>query len=131
MGAVTIDNTSRSAMADAYDDQVNTGSGTATIEIRTASGGGGTLLATFSLPNPAFGAAANGVLTLNGTPISATIAATGTASHCRIKDRNGTVRGDGTVTATGGGGLIEFATVSFVSGATARITGGTMTQPAS
>lgn len=134
--AWAIDSTLRNTLADAVDDAVNTGSGTAVIEIRTGSPPGignaatGTLLASISLQNPAFGNAASGIITLNGTPLSATASATGTAGYCRLKDRNGTARGEGTVTATGGGGDLTLASTSIVSGATVRITSGTITVPA-
>lgn len=126
----------RNSLADQYDSLVSTGAGTATVTIRTGAAPGpnaaasGTLLATFSLQNPAFGAAATGVITLQGVPISATAAATGTAGHCRIHDRDGTVVGEGTVTATGGGGDVELASTSISAGVTVRITSGTVTMPA-
>ena len=132
----SVSTAARNDMADAVDARVNAGAGTAVIEIRSGgkpaspdNAATGTLLASFSLPNPAFGAAATGTITLNGVPISATVAATGTAGYARIKDRDGNGVVDGTVTAAGGGGDIIVQSTSFVSGTTARITAGTLTQP--
>lgn len=133
--AWSISTALRTTLADAIDDAVNTGSGTAVIEIRTGSAPGignaatGTLLASISLSNPAFGNAASGVITLSGVPLSVTAAATGTAGYCRMKDRNGTAVGEGSVTATGGGGDLTLASTSISSGATVRITSGTITVP--
>jgi hypothetical protein len=78
----------RNNLADRIDELVNTGAGTAKLQIETT--GGGTVLATINLQNPAFGAAAAGIITLQGTPLSDTDAdATGTAAEFAVTDRDG------------------------------------------
>ena len=91
-----IDALSRSAMADAHVDRTDLGAGTSTLLIYTGTApagigdaAAGTLLVTFNLPNPAFGAAATGVATLLGVPIAAVGAAAGTAGYARLVNRDG------------------------------------------
>jgi hypothetical protein len=92
----------------------------------------GTVLATFALADPSFGAAALGVNTLDATPVlSTTGAATGTAGWFRITDNSGDTVMDGAVTVTGGGGELELNTTSISTGVTVEITAGTLTTPAS
>lgn len=107
--AVTLDNASKSAEADATCARCNGG----TIDIRTASGGGGTLLATLTFGNPAFGAASNGVATANAIT-AGTAAASGTAAFARLKTSGGATVLDCTVSASGGGGdmIIDSTTVT-------------------
>lgn len=102
----------RNTLADAVDAAINSGAGTAVLEILD----GATLLVSFNLQNPAFGAAASGIITLQGTTISATAGASGTADGFQIKDRDGTVLISGAVTATGGGGDIEVTNTNIASG---------------
>jgi hypothetical protein len=90
----------------------------------------GSLLATVTLPNPAFGAASNGVATMND-PAAVTASAAGTASWFRALSSGGATVMDGSVTATGGGGDLTLATTSLSSGLTVDITGGTVTMPGS
>jgi hypothetical protein len=87
---------SRNAMANAFNTLVNTGAGTASIRLLN----GATVLVTFPLPNPAFGAAATGTITLLGTPINATaVAGTATIPNgFEIVDRGGAVVASGPVT---------------------------------
>lgn len=136
--AWTVSAAARTAMLDAFDDQVNTGAGTATMEIRSGAkpatpetAASGTLLATINLANPAFEAAAAGALPIDADPdLEAVAAASGTAGHARIKNRNGVAVADGTVTATGGGGDVTIASTTVTSGTTVRVTGGSLTIPA-
>lgn len=51
----------------------------------------GTLLATFVLQNPAYGAAAAGVITAAAVPIAGTINAAGTAGYAALVTSGGTV----------------------------------------
>ena len=109
----------RNAQADAFDDLVNTGGGTAGLRLR----GSTTTLVTFSLSNPAFGAAATGVLTLSGTTISATASA-GSATavdNYQILDRGGSVVWGGAVTGSD----------TITSGQTVNLTSFAITWPAS
>lgn len=125
----------RNAMADACVDLIDVGTN-GTLEVRTggqpatpATAVSGTLLATFALPDPAFGNAATGVCTLNGTPIVATGAAAGDAGWFRIKDSAGTAIYDGLCTVTGGGGSLQLNTVTISVGVDVQVTSGTFTMP--
>jgi hypothetical protein len=118
-------------------DLLDAGSGAATIEIRSGSQPAtanttatGTLLATFTLADPAFGAASSGVATMASTPRTTTGVAAGDAGWFRAKDSSGTAVYDGSVTATGGGGQIELATVTISVGLTVELTSATVTMPA-
>ena len=81
---------------------VATGSGTAQVEVYTASHA--TLLVEFDLASTPFGTATTptagnpSIATATGlpdTPIEGTAVATGTAAAYRIKDKDGTVRAEG------------------------------------
>lgn len=139
-----ISTAARNAMCDAAVDLIDGGSGAGVLRIYTgsqpatpATAPSGTLLAEFTLSDPAFGAAATGVATLDVTPaLTDTGLAAGTAGWARLCDSTeaaGTGLGiiDTDVTATGGGGGIELATTTISVGATVEITGGTVTMPAS
>jgi hypothetical protein len=97
------------------------------LEIRTGAqpasandAASGTLLATVTV---AWGTAANGVVSITGTP-SATAVASGTAGHGRFRNTGDTLRMDGAAGA-------EFTLNSndIVSGGTVTVTSGTLTQP--
>lgn len=133
-----ISTAARNAACDAIVDLLDADSGAATIQIRTGSqpaGPGtsatGTLLATITCSDPAFGAASTGVATLSGTPLSATAVADGTAGWFRALDSNAVAVFDGAVTATGGGGQLTLATTTITTGLTVNVTSGTFTVPAS
>lgn len=126
----------RNAMCDALVDGLDAGSGAGTIKIydgtRPANPNAaitGTLLATVTCIDPAFGAASSGAATLSD-PAAVTAVATGTATHFRAADSDGNAVFDGSVTATGGGGDLTLATTSITSGLSIDITGGTVTVPA-
>jgi len=122
---VTYNTTLKNTRMDAVDDAINSGVGTAVLEIGTA--GMGTVLATIDLPNPAFGASASGVITLQGVPLSDTSAdATDTAAEARIKDRDGTAVITGLTVGTSGTDII-LDSVSITSGQTVTIDSGTLT----
>lgn len=123
-------------LANAIDDDVNAGSGAGTIKIYTGSQPAtadttatGTLLATFTLGDPAFGAAAGGVITLNGTPLTVAAAATGTAGWFRMADSDNNPVLDGSVGTSGN--QINLNTTSITSGVNVTITSGTITMPTS
>lgn len=112
-----ISTAARNAQADAFDDLVNTGAGTATLLLRNST----TTLVTFNLQNPAFGAASTGVITLQGTTLSTTASA-GTASsvdNYQIKDRGGNVVWGGVVTGSD----------TITSGQTVQLSSFTITWP--
>jgi hypothetical protein len=122
-------------MCDALVDLLDAGAGAGTIQIRSGTrpatandAATGTLLATVTLADPAFGAAANGVATLTD-PAPVTAAAAGTATWFRALDSTGATVMDGSVTATGGGGDLTLATTALTVGLSVDITGGTVTMP--
>jgi len=77
----------RNVLADAIDAEINTGAGTATLLFETSADAE---VATINLQNPAFGAAATGVITLQGVPLSDTSATGGTVAQASIYDRDST-----------------------------------------
>jgi hypothetical protein len=132
---LTLTNAIRSTMCDAIVDSLDAGAGAGTIQIRSgtrpadpATTATGTLLATVTCADPAFGSASSGVATITD-PAGVTAAATGTASWFRALDSNSAACFDGSVTATGGGGDLTLSSTSIVSGTTVDITGGTITVP--
>ena len=134
--ALSIATAYRTAMCDALVDGLDAGAAAGTIQIRSGTRPAnpnttatGTLLATVTCEDPAFGAASSGVATLTN-PAAVTAVATGTASWFRALDSDANPIFDGDVTATGGGGDMELATTSITSGLSIDITGGTVTIPA-
>lgn len=136
--ATRLPTASRNAACDAVGDRLNAGAGPGTIDVRTGTqpasandAASGTLLATFTLADPAFGAASTGVKTLDATPPLATTGlAAGTAGWFRAKDSDGNTVLDGAVTATGGGGELELNTTTVSVGLDLEITAGTLAMPA-
>jgi len=120
--AHTQNNALRSVMADAYADVWDGG----TLTIRTGAAPGsnetatGTVLATITLPTPAFGAASNGVVAKAGTWQDASADADGTAAHYRMV--SGSYVAEGTVTETGSGGDLEVDNAVFATGQSFTIT---------
>lgn len=130
-----ISNQDRSAMCDALVDSIDAGAGAGTLQIRTGAApaattdaDSGTLLATLTFSDPAFGAASNGVATASSITSDTNIDATGTAEHFRIKDSNARVVAQGSVGTSGAD--INFNSVSFVAGGTCAISSMTVTMPA-
>lgn len=129
----------RNAGCDAMVDRLDAGSGPATIQIRAgsqpanpAATATGTLLATVTCNDPAFGSASVGVAALSISPeLSAVAVADGTAGWCRFLDSDGNAKWDGAVTATGGGGQITLATTTVTTGLVVEVTGTSFTVPAS
>lgn len=91
---------------------------------------GNTLLAELT-GNATFApAASGGVLTANAITGDTSADNGGAASFARVFESDGTtVIGDLSVTATGGGGEIEFATTTFVQGVAVGLTSLTITLP--
>jgi hypothetical protein len=89
----------------------------------------GTLLATFTLGSPGFGAASGGVVTLNGVPLTVAAVATGTAGWFRMEKSGGANVLDGSVGTSGN--QINLNTTSITSGVNVTITSGTITMPTS
>lgn len=142
--AVRINTAARNAAADAVAALVNGGTGPGVIRIYTgtqpatpATSPTGTLLAEFTLSDPAFAAASSGSAALDVTPaLTDQGLAAGTAGWFRVLDSTeaaGTGLGvlDGDVTATGGGGDMELNTTTISVGVDVEITSGSITMPAS
>lgn len=90
------------------------------VEIRSGSAADvdsaatGTVLATFTLPNPAFGAASNRVATMNAvTGVTASVANTGSAVHYVVKNSSNQVRGNGTAGTSGTDMILSTLTWSI------------------
>ena len=123
----------QNAACDAVVDLVDAGPSFGTIDIRSGgqpasanNAATGTLLATFTLPDPAFGAAAAGVATLDNSPvISTTGLAAGTAGWFRMMDSTGATVLDGLV-----GAELTLNTTTISIGVTIEVVSGTVTMPA-
>lgn len=137
--AVQLATATVNAMADAVDVLINGGSAAGTIKVYSGTQPAnanasitGTLLATFTLDNPAFGAASAGVLTLGATPLSTNGVAAGTATHFRCA--SGGTGGVGTVfdgSVSTSGAQLNLNTTTISVGVTVEVTSGFFTMPAS
>ena len=118
---MTLNNAMRSAIADAIDAAIGTAGQLILKETSTT-------LCTISLPNPAFGAASNGVISKNGT-WSGTISASGTLNTALLQDSGGS----NVITLTAGETAEELVLdeATLVQGGTVTIDTATITQPAS
>jgi hypothetical protein len=137
---VMIYNTGALAMCNAIVDLIDGGAGAGTIAIRTGSApancetaDSGTLLATLTFSDPAFGNAADiapgARATASAITADSSIDATNTAAHFRIYDSNSVCIIQGAVGTSGSD--INFNSVAFVSGAECQITALTVTVPES
>lgn len=142
--SLSLSTTARNVRCDALVDLADAGSGAGRIRIYTGSkpatpdtSATGTLLAEFTLNDPAFGSAALGSASLDVDPeLTATGLSTGTAGWFRLLDSTeagatGLGIMDGTVTADGAGGDLTLSTVSIVEGGDIEIVAGTVTEPSS
>lgn len=136
--AVRLSTATRNALADAVTARADSGTGAATLKIYSGAQpasandvASGTLLATFTLNDPSFGAAATGVITLDVTPaLSTTGVAAGTAGWARLESNTAvTTVADFSVTATGGGGDVTVDNTSIAVDQTVNLTSGTITMP--
>lgn len=97
-----LSDTIRDIMMDAIDTEIGTTGHfriyDGTMPATTSDANAGTLLVSFNLPNPAFGASAAGVMAKNGTWQDTSADGTGTAQYFRIYDNtSGTPTTDGCV----------------------------------
>ncbi len=120
-------------MRDAIDSKtfvVGSGAGSAgSLVIGTSALSGATgVLATITLPNPSFSETTT-VATLQGTPLSATASATGTAALAELRNNAGTVIVSGLTVGTSGTDII-ISSVAITSGQTVQVTSGTITHAA-
>ena len=121
--ALTLQNGLRSVLADALDGEVGA-AGTLLFETS-----GDVEVATITLGNPAFGAAANGVITLNGTPLSDTSATGGTVAQFSIFKSGPVKLLEGTVATSGAD--INITSTTIGASDTVTLTSFTITVPAS
>lgn len=130
--AIELAAATATALADKITELVDAGAN-ATIKVYTGTytgldPTGDTLLATFTLEDPAAAAAVAGVATYDFTPqIDATVAATGTPGWFLVETSAGTDVFGGDVSTSGA--AMNFSSVSWVSGGTVSLTAGTVTQP--
>lgn len=126
----------RNAGLDAAFDRANAGAGPATIKVYTGpqpatadTAETGTLLATFTLADPAFSAAAGGVKDLDADPdLTATAVADGTAGWARCEDSDGNNVFDGSVGTASTDFIINSTAIT--TGQTVNLTLGSITDPA-
>lgn len=136
--AFRISNAAAKAMADTFDDQVNIGSTASVLDVRTGAQPAdpdttatGTLLATLTFSDPAFGAASDGapggLLTASAITQDSSADATGTAGYFRIR-ATGTGADDVADGECGTSGSdLNFNTTSITSGSAVSITSLTVT----
>lgn len=134
MASIQLASGTASALADAITTAVDAGTGAGTIKVYTGTlptdldPTGDTLLATFTLVDPAAAAAAAGVATWDFSPaIDATVAATGTAGYFLVADSDAAAVFGGDVGTSAAS--MNFSSVSWVSGGTVSLTAGTVTAP--
>ena len=124
---------SRNTELDAFATSLNNGymriySGAIPATPETAATG--TLLGELRLNATAAPAASGGVLTFNAVSSDASADAAGTMGYARILRSDGTTCGfDADVTATGGGGTVQFATLTTSVGLILSCTSFTYTLP--
>ena len=125
----------RSALADAAVDRVDGGGSAGEVRIYSGSAPAtitdapaGDLLATFTLGDPAFGAASNGVATGAGLPIATTGADDGTAGYARVVQSDGTVVWD-TESVGVGTGEVQLDNLSIATAQAVNLTALTVTMP--
>ena len=103
---LTLNNAARNKQLDAFLNNAGVAAfdgGTAVFEVYTGTAPGannaatGTKLVSFTLPTDAFALASALAAALNGTPLSATAIATGTAGYFRIRDAASTYIIEGTI----------------------------------
>jgi hypothetical protein len=135
--AVKISNLARSAAVDAVVDLFDGGPAAGTLEVRsgaapanTTDADSGTLGATLTFSDPAFGAGANGVANANGLTPDSNVDATITPGHFRIKDSTGTVISQGTAGAAGELTITGMVGGQIIAGGTLSVSTITWTQPA-
>ena len=126
MAIDTIDNTTRSAMCDAFVDRIDAGGGAGLLEIHDA--GFSNKLATLTFSDPAYGAAASGVAQENTITDDSSADVTGTAATLRVTTSDPTTLFQGEVGTSGKD--INFNSVSFVAGDTVSVTDLPITMPA-
>lgn len=136
--ATRIPNNVRSAACNAVVDLLDAGSAAAYVEIRTGAQPGsandaatGTVLASITLNDPAFGSASNGVATADVSPaiVDSTADATGSAGWFRAYDSDDNTVLDGSCSLSGGGGDMVLGSLWIEAGVAVEIVSWTVTMP--
>lgn len=132
-----VTDAARNAAVDAITALINAGAAPGVVEIRSGTQPAdaddadvGTLLASVTLNDPAFGASSAGTATADIAPeiIDASADATGTATWFRVKDSNGVKVLDGSCGTSSADMILN--TTSLVAGVAFEITAWTITMPA-
>lgn len=117
----------RNTMCDVFVDALDAGAGAGTLKIYTSAFG--TLLATLTFSDPAFGAASGGTATASAISDDTSADATGTAAVLRLQDSTPATVAEGTVSTSGAD--LNLNTTSITSGDRVACTSATITMPAS
>lgn len=116
----------RDVLADAIDNEINTGSGTSNLKFETS---GDVEVATIDFQDPAFGASSSGVITLAGVTLSDTSATGGVIAQASIFDQDGTKQLEMTVSTSGA--EINITSLTIAATEQVDLTSLTITVPAS
>ena len=117
----------RNTIADTVVDLVDAGSAAGELKFFTSNGG--SLLATLTFSDPAFGAAAGGAAAANAITDDTNVTA-GTVAWFEVQDSNGTTVFEGDVTSDDvGTGSIQLSSVALGSGDTVSVSSLTYTAP--
>ena len=133
-----IADSARDAACDAIVDLIDAGAGAGVLKIYTgsqpatpATAASGTLLATLTFSDPAFGASSSGTATASSITSDTNIDATGTAGWARVLDSDAVDPTDAVfdMDIGQGSGTLDFDNTSFVAGGTAAISSMSITVP--
>jgi len=132
-----IGTTARNAACDAIVDLIDGGSAAGYIQVRTGAAptnpgdaNSGTLLATLTFSDPAFGAASGGVATASAITSDSSADASGDAGHFRAFDSNNVCILQGTAGEAADTPNMVFNEKSIVAGGVVACSAFTVTQPA-
>lgn len=136
MAIIRFVNTVKNSALDTVKAAIDAGAGAGTIKVYTGTQPttaadaivAQVLLGTLTFSDPC-GTSASGTLTMSAITQDSAADATGTATWARIADSTGATVCDVDVTATGGGGTLQFNTTSFVIGGPILISEFTITVP--
>ena len=127
--AITLTASARNAACDAIVDLVDGGSSDSTGDLVLMTAGD-VEVATLAFSNPAFGASSAGVATASALS-NDTSATGGTATKCKVVDRDNVTVWEGTVGITGSGEDVELASNIIGAGDIVAVTSCTFTMPES
>lgn len=133
----TLPVATRNELVDFFTAKWEVGAGPATIQVRTgvkpaatSDAATGTLLLTYTLAEPAWGAAVAGASALDASPvITTTGVAAGTATWARCFAPDGSVVCDVTAGGAGSGAELLFDNAVIAIGQTVNLNSGSITQP--